>query len=100
MVTWAKIDKGEDSLGVNEASAERHNSPYENTAGEVNGRARARQDEVAGDLAEDVADEEDRDGRVEVGARHAQVSLETLDSGGSQGVAIKVVEDQEDKEHG
>lgn len=66
--------------------------PEEHAGGHVVGRAQARDEHVGGDLAENVADEEDGDAGLVLGAGEVGVGFEGAEAGEGDGVAVEVVE--------
>jgi hypothetical protein len=58
-------------------------SPQGDKERQIDTRSDTRQDEITGDLPQNVSDKENRDGNVELVPRHSQVSLQTLYSSGT-----------------
>jgi hypothetical protein len=68
-----------------------HNRPDEHPRAHVDARLDARDEHVAGDLHEDVADEEDGDGGVELNSCHTEVFFQVVQTRLGDGVAVDVV---------
>lgn len=66
--------------------------PEEHAGGHVVGGSKAGDEHVGGDLAEDVADEEDGDAGLVLGAGEVGVGFEGAEAGEGDGVAVEVVE--------
>jgi len=78
--------------------ASRDGAPEGHGGGEVDGRAHARDEEVGWQLHQEVGDEEDGRGQVEVGPGHAEVSLERALAGlGEVGTVEEVEQVHEDE---
>lgn len=79
-----------------EGGAERHEAEADDQAGQVEARAHALEDDVAGDFDEEVDDVEDGQGPVELQPLEVQVSLHALDPGVADVDAVEEAQQVQD----
>lgn len=96
LLTQEETNDDEVDKAFSRGVAGRHDAPKDNGRGQIDGRADASDDDVGGQLHQQIANEENGRGQVEVGSSHVQVLFQSALSGLGEVGSIEEVEQVHD----